>query len=140
MRAASRGGMLMPPVSRFMTREPYRVHSTCSLEEVRALMMAHEIRHIPVVDGEKLAGVISDNDVRIVQAVPGVDLTRIECARLLTEPLCVRSEASLDEVADLMAKRKVDCVLVVDDRGIQGVFTSTDALFALGEILQRVTA
>lgn len=129
----------MPSVSRYMTREPYRVASTSSLEEARALMKQHEIRHLPVIDGDKLAGVISDHDVRIAQAVPGVDLDHIECARLLTAPVCVWGETSLDEVAALMAKRKTDCVVVLGGQGVQGVFTSIDALHALGEILERVT-
>jgi acetoin utilization protein AcuB len=132
--------MLMPSVSRYMTREPYRVETTASLEEARALMRDHEIRHLPVMDGDKLAGVISDHDVRIAQAVPGVNLDHIECARLLTEPVCVWGETSLDDVVELMAKRRSDCVVVLGGQGVQGVFTSIDALHALGEILERVTA
>jgi CBS-domain-containing membrane protein len=131
--------MLMPPVSRFMTREPYRIPSTASMEEARALMAAHGIRHLPVMVGDKLLGIVSENDTQIVQAVPGANLEQIEVGRMLTSPTCVWGETSLDEVAEIMAKNKLDCVVVLGGHGIQGIFTSSDALRALGDVLQRAT-
>lgn len=131
--------MLMPAVSRFMTREPYRIASTASLENARELMTAHGIRHLPVMESGKLLGLVSQNDLRIVQAVPGVDLENIDVSRVLTSPTCVWGETSLDEVAEIMAKEKTDCVVVLGGHGVQGIFTSSDALRALGDILQRAT-
>ncbi len=122
-----------------MTREPYRIPSTASLEEARALMQQHDIRHLPVMEGDKLLGIISQNDVRIVAAVPGVHLENIEVSRVLTSPTCVWGEASLDEVAETMATDKLDCVVVLGGHGVQGIFTSCDALRALGDVLQRAT-
>lgn len=122
-----------------MTREPYRISATASLEEARELMTRHSIRHLPVMEGNKLLGIVSQNDVRIVEAVPGVDLDHIEVARVLTSPTCVWGETSLDEVAETMAKNKVDCVVVLGGHGVQGIFTSSDALRALGDVLQRAT-
>jgi len=131
--------MLMPTVSRFMTREPYRISSTASLEEARSMMTTHGIRHLPVMEGDKLLGVVAETDVRIVQAVPGVDLAHIEISRVLTAPVCVWGETSLDEVADVMAQKKCDCVVVLGGQGVQGIFTSSDALGALGAVLERAT-
>jgi acetoin utilization protein AcuB len=132
--------MLMPVVSRYMTREPYRIASTSPVEEARAMMAMHGIRHLPVMEGDKLLGIVSQSDVRLVEAVPGIDLGSVEVARIVTSPICVWGETSLDEVAETMAANKADCVVVLGGHGVQGVFTSSDALRALGEILQRVTA
>jgi acetoin utilization protein AcuB len=132
--------MLMPAVSRFMTREPYRIASSASLYDARVMMERHNIRHLPVMEGDKLLGIISENDVRLVEAVPGVDLAHVTIARVLTAPTCVWGETSLDEVAEEMAKSKVDCVVVLGGHGVQGIFTSSDALRALGDVLQRATA
>ena len=129
----------MPTVSRFMTREPYRIASTASLEEARALMEQHNIRHLPVMEADKLLGILSENDIRIVQAVPGIDLNHVEVSRIVTSPTCVWGENSLDEVAETMADSKVDCVVVLGGHGVQGIFTSSDALRALGDVLQRAT-
>ncbi len=46
--------MLMPTVDRYMTREPYQVASTDMLAVAKKLMVEHEIRHLPVVDGGRL--------------------------------------------------------------------------------------
>lgn len=130
----------MPVVSRYMTREPYRIASTASIAEARTMMIEHDIRHLPVMEGDRLLGVIGENDVRLVEAVQGIDPDRVEVARIITTPICVWGEASLDEVAETMAARKADCVLVLGGNGVHGVFTSSDALRALGDILQRATA
>ncbi len=129
----------MPSVSRFMTREPYRIASSASLDEARTMMKLHGIRHLPVMENDKLLGIISDNDVRVVQAVPGANLEHIEVARVLTSPTCVWGETSLDEVAETMAQNKLECVVVLGGHGVQGIFTSCDALRALGDVLQRAT-
>lgn len=102
-------------------------------------MDLHDIRHLPVMEGEKLLGVISDNDIRVVAAVPGTNLEHIEVARVLTSPTTVWGEACLDEVAETMAANKLDCVVVLGGHGVQGIFTSCDALRALGDVLQRAT-
>ena len=137
---ATRHHMLMPPVDRYMTREPYSVASTDTLARVRHLMTSHMIRHLPVIDKDKLVGVISDRDVAVIEHVPGVDLARVEVARLMTKPLTVWGHTGLDEVSELMTNRKADCVVVQGGHGVQGIFTAVDALSALTDLLRRVAA
>lgn len=130
----------MPTVDRYMTREPYSVASTNSLERARDLMHRHMIRHLPVIDDDRLIGVISDRDVTTVAAVPGMDLDHVEVSRVMTPPLYVWGTAPLDEVSDLMSERKADCVVVRGGHGIEGIFTAVDALAALSDLLRRATA
>jgi acetoin utilization protein AcuB len=139
-RGAPRHHMLMPAVDRYMTREPYSVSSTDSLARVRQMMTSHAIRHLPVIDNGRLVGVISDRDVAMIEGIPGVDLVRIECARLMTPPLSVWGETPLDEVSELMTSRKADCVVVQGGHGVAGIFTAVDALSALTDLLRRATA
>jgi acetoin utilization protein AcuB len=75
--------MLMPTLKRYMTREPYSISSHDSLSRAKALMRGHLIRHLPVIDGDKLVGVLSDRDIAVVEAVPGVDLAHVEVARVM---------------------------------------------------------
>ena len=51
------------PVERVMTREPITVASTTTIEEVMALFTNKRFRHLPVVDGGRLVGLISIGDI-----------------------------------------------------------------------------
>jgi len=132
--------MLIPSVDRYMTREPYSVASTDSLERARTLMERHLIRHLPVVDGDRLVGVLADRDIDVVAAVPGVDLARVEIGRVMAPAIYTWGETPLDEVSQLMREKKTDCVVVRGGHGIEGIFTATDALQALTELVRRVPA
>jgi acetoin utilization protein AcuB len=132
--------MLMPTVDRYMTREPYSIASTETLGRARTMMRSHAIRHLPVVDGERLVGILSERDVELMGAVPGVDLSHVEVARVMAPPLDVWGETPLDEVSELMTSQRSDCVVVRGGHGVEGIFTAVDALSALSELLRRVTA
>lgn len=132
--------MLMPTVKRYMTREPYSIASTDNLTRAKDLMLKHGIRHLPVVDGARLVGVLSDRDLDVVQAVPGIDLAHVEVGRVMALPLPVWGETPIDEVSTLMAKTKSDCVVVQGGQGVEGIFTATDALQALADLVRRATA
>src|SRR5688572_29304135 len=126
--AATSPSMLMPSVDRYMTREPYSVQSTETLARVRHLMLVHSIRHLPVIDGGRLVGMVSDRDLVAIEGVPGVDLEHVEVARVMDKPVLVWGETPLDEVSELMTKRKADCVVVQGGHGVEGIFTANDAL------------
>ncbi len=123
-----------------MTREPYSVASTESLLRARELMHRHQVRHLPVVNGERLVGIITERDVQVVSAVPGVNLAFVEVSRVMEPAIHVWAETPLDEVSRLMADRKCDCVVVRGGHGVEGVFTATDALRALATVVGRATA
>ncbi|MBA2542244.1 MAG: CBS domain-containing protein [Deltaproteobacteria bacterium] len=140
MSSASSPCMLMPSVDRYMTREPYSISSTSSLERARELMHRHQIRHLPVVDGERLVGVLSERDIDVFAAAPGIELAHVEVARVMSPPIDVWGETPLDEVSELMTQRRSDCVVVRGGHGLEGIFTAVDALSALSDLLRRATA
>jgi CBS domain-containing protein len=51
------------PVKRYMTSEVYAVTPETSIDECMALMTTKKFRHLPVLEGKKLAGVISIGDI-----------------------------------------------------------------------------
>lgn len=132
--------MLIPNVERYMTRKPYAVAPVDNLLRAKTLMQKHAIRHLPVVDGAELVGVISDRDVAVLEAIPGVALAHVEVARAMAKPVAVRSQDTVDDVSALMADKKCDCVVVRRGDDVIGIFTATDALQALGDIVRRACA
>ena len=55
--------MLMPPVSRYMTIHPYAISPRDQLSSARQLMATRNIHHLPVLDGSRLVGILSDRDL-----------------------------------------------------------------------------
>ena len=132
--------MLMPSVSRYMTREPYSIGPTASLAQAKDMMTRHDIRHIPVVENGKLLGVIGSGDVRVIEAVPGISLDHVELAQVMSPARYVWGETPLDEVATVMSDNKAECVVVMGGHGVQGIFTAVDAMRALADLLAKATA
>jgi acetoin utilization protein AcuB len=132
--------MLMPAVSEYMTREPYTIPSTSTAGRAREVMHGHQIRHLPIMDGDQLVGLVSSAELQALAGVPGVDLDHVEIAKVMHMPLTVWGAMPLDEVAELMSDRKAECLVVLGGHGVQGIFTATDALRALSELLQRAAS
>ena len=69
-----------------------------TLADVQRLMREHHIRHVPVVSGKRLVGIITDRDLREASPSPATTLTRGEIAyQLATTPIeqCMTKDLSL---------------------------------------------
>jgi acetoin utilization protein AcuB len=125
--------MLMPPVSRYMTMHPFAIGPRDSLSSARRLMATQHVHHLPVIDHDRLVGILSDHDV-----YPVHPLHDIRVADTMTEVvLAVPPDAPLDEVLGQMEARACGSAVVIGARGIEGIFTTHDALRALGDLLRR---
>ncbi len=99
-------------------------------------MRRHEIRHLPVLDKGKLAGIISQRDIFIVEAVLQSKLNFISVEDAMSpDAYCVRPEVPIEEVTREMAERKYGCAVVMSEDRLCGIFTTTDALLALSRLL-----
>jgi CBS domain-containing protein len=61
--AASRSDLTTSPVSQWMTRDPVTASPDTTTEEAAQLMLRNGFRHLPVVEGRSLTGVVSIRDV-----------------------------------------------------------------------------
>lgn len=125
-------------VEEFTTPDPVTVGEDVPVDELRRQMEAHGIRHLPVMRGEEVVGVISDRDLRLIEglSVSGKFLIRASDI-MAAEPVSVLASTPLDEAAYVMSERKIGSVLVKDEDGrFVGIFTQTDALNALVEVVR----
>ena len=127
----------MPAISQYMTREPYSIPSTASAATARAVMQSHLIRHLPILDGPEVVGLVHGDELDAMTKVAGADLDHLSISCVMSKPVTVWGSAPLDEVADMMSETKCDCVVVLGGHGLQGIFTASDALRALAQLLQR---
>jgi acetoin utilization protein AcuB len=100
------------------------------------MMREHGIRHLPILDAGGLVGIVSDRDVKFASSFG--DSTFMTVADIMTQdPYVVAPEASLDQVVFEMAEHKYGSAIVRQKNGkVVGVFTATDGMRVLGEILQ----
>ncbi|QKT03883.1 CBS domain-containing protein [Ectothiorhodospiraceae bacterium 2226] len=126
------------PVEEFTTPDPITAKEDMAVDDLRDLMETHGIRHLPVVRGETVVGVISDRDVRIVAGLRLEEKHQVRAADIMVaDPLTVLATTPLDEVAYVMSEKKIGSVIVNDEDGrFLGIFTVSDALNALIEIVR----
>lgn len=126
----------IPTISKYMTTVPHTINVGLTIADAKKIMRTHEIRHLPVMSGDKVVGIITDRDITFIQAFKGVDSTVEKVDQAMTiEPCTVKIDATLDEVCRVMAENKYGSVLVEDNHKLVGIFTWVDALRATHELL-----
>jgi len=119
-----------------------------SVDHAQTLMAQHGIRHLPVLEGRRLVGIISDRDVfgtsiqqrrdaggmsagRAYFLVPGVRVDEV----MTPDPVVISPGADIEEAARLFIERKIGCLPVVDHGRVVGIITEADVLAVVTEIL-----
>jgi CBS-domain-containing membrane protein len=119
-------------IKELMKRTPTTVQIDDDLTTARDLMVWMGIRHLPVLDGGKLIGILSESDVAAFQARTGISprsMSGHPVEQAMHTPVETSSpEESVDEAAERMAARKIGCLPVVQGSELVGIVTSTDIL------------
>lgn len=112
--------------------------TTCdqSLEAARTTMRDAEIRHLPVLQGGAVVGILSSRDLGFIDRLPGLSANLIVENAMTPDPYVVESSAEISEVAREMARRKIGSAVVVRDGKVIGIFTAIDALELLAETFE----
>lgn len=119
-----------------MTTSPQVLAPEATVEQAHALMRRLEIRHLPVCEGERCVGIVSDGDLFKVESLFSANPATMKASAAMTREVYVVSPgAPVDEVVEEMARKKFGSAVVVDNGKVVGVFTATDALNAFAELL-----
>jgi acetoin utilization protein AcuB len=120
-----------------MTRELVTVVSETTAAEALALCRMNRIRHLPVLEGRRLVGVISDRDLRAATPALG-DLARAEALdrirvadEMARDVATAGPEDPIEDAAMAMYERKIGCLPVVDGEDLVGILTTSDVMRAL---------
>ncbi|MDP2341874.1 MAG: CBS domain-containing protein [Deltaproteobacteria bacterium] len=122
---------MTPLLKTSMTHHPHSIRLDESVATARKLMGTLNVRHLPVLKAGTLVGVISDRDLKLVNAAAHVTVEDL----CVDDPICVDVDTSLFVVASIMAEKRVGSVLVTDGGKLAGIFTTTDACRVLAETL-----
>lgn len=128
-------------VEEIMKRDVITIGPEDSVHAAMGKTKEHRIRHLPVVEGERLVGIVSDRDLRDVSPsnllqVQDIDILKstkvkdiMKCNVLTAHPL-----DGLEEVARVMYEYRIGCLPVVKGGKLVGILTETDILRVLVEL------
>lgn len=122
-----------------MTEQVITLNLTHSLEDAEALFKKHGIRHIPVVSGEKLIGMLSLTDLLRISFVDNYsdDEGQVDTAVysmltieqvMVSKPVAIQADLSIKEVAEILATREFHALPVVEGEKLVGIVTTTDLI------------
>jgi acetoin utilization protein AcuB len=127
-----------PVVGQYMTPGPHTIARNRSLAAARHLMLDEGVRHLPVLEGGRIVGLLSERDLLLVESLPGVNPTDVHVDEAMVEEVfTVPPDAPVGEVVETMIARKLGSAVVAQGDHVVGVFTTIDALRALHELLER---
>lgn len=126
----------IPHVSKYMSTSLHTARPSLTLAEAMELMRAQQIRHLPILDGGRLVGILSERDIRTIETFKGADPTKVLVEDAMEQNVyVVTPNAPLDEVAEEMANNKYGSAVVMQNASVVGIFTVVDAMQALAELL-----
>jgi acetoin utilization protein AcuB len=124
------------PIQKYMTETKAFASPEESVLGAYRRMVEHDIRHLPVLAGDDLVGVLFKSDLKLIESLADdvVQPVRVK-AMMVTELYTVSPEEAIDVAAREMSRRKYGSALVVSNGKVIGVFTTSDGLRALSDAL-----
>jgi acetoin utilization protein AcuB len=128
-----------------MTRDVVTLIPEQTLRDAITLLRRERIRHLPVVDGPRVVGIVTDRDVK--RATPSVvagirndeydnSLRTITVDQLMTrDPITVSSRASLKSAVEIFINMRIGALPVVDEGRLVGILTDVDVLRVAYDLL-----
>ena len=127
-----------PQVIAFMTPFPHSIDVDAPHEDAHKLMGEHRFRHLPVMSGGEIVGVLTDRDIKLVLGPdfgsPDERELRVRDA-YVERPCVVPASTPVAKVARVMAQNRIGSAIVTKHGKLVGIFTVTDACRALAEII-----
>ncbi|WP_046759000.1 CBS domain-containing protein [Kordia jejudonensis] len=127
------------PVSSIMTANVITLNHTDNLDTAERLFKSKNIRHIPVVSGDAIIGMLSYTDLLRISFADGayeeeenvetVVYNMFTIEQVMAKNLVsVSSNTTIKEAAEILAKKEFHALPVVDDGKLVGILTTTDLI------------
>ena len=121
----------------WMTREVITISPETTLAEAHKLMVEKRVRRLPVLDQDRIVGIVTLGDVRGAEPSRATSLSVWEMNDLLaklkvteimtSQPRVIQQDASIGEAARIMLDNKFSGLPVVDEAGrLSGIITESD--------------
>jgi len=126
------------PISHIMTKTVVTANEKDGLKSVVEKLRVHTIRHIPIVNGKEVVGIISRTDINrltfgaLFEGQENADeaiLDMLTIPQVMTsKPKTVASETTIRDLAEIFVKEDFHALPVVDKGELKGIVTTTDVV------------
>ncbi|MEO8905582.1 MAG: CBS domain-containing protein [Polyangiaceae bacterium] len=121
-----------------MTAASHWIGHDQTVAEAHRVMREHRVRHLPVLESGKLAGVVSERDLFFLEALKDVDPETVMVTEAMSQDTyVVGPRSSMRGVAAQMTEHRYGSVVVIDQDRVVGIFTTLDALGAMSTLLEE---
>jgi CBS domain-containing protein len=133
-----------------MQRDVVTLRAGDSLDLADDIMRLGRIRHLPVVSGERLVGILSQRDLfraavssllQLKRAAEREWLAAVPVESVMTSPVTTaHPDDSVRQAVGVMLERKIGCLPVVEDGRLVGLLAESDCLRHLAHVLDIADA
>ncbi|EAR00943.1 CBS domain-containing protein [Maribacter sp. HTCC2170] len=127
------------PISAIMTKNVITLNTSDNLEKAESLFKKYHIRHIPVVSGNKIIGMLSYTDLLRIsfadavyedeETVDTMVYNMFSIEQVMAKNLIsVSTNTIVKDVAEILSKKEFHAIPVVDDGKLKGIVTTTDLI------------
>jgi len=128
-----------------MTANPYTIAHDAPISDLIELMRQKNLKRVPVVNGEKVVGIVTHADIQKVSPTKATTLSIYELNYLLHKTkvsdamtknvITISPDALLEEAAVLMRENRISTLAVVKDNKLVGIITESDIFDAFIDLL-----
>lgn len=128
-----------------MTINPITITADAPITDAVALMKEKNLKRVPVVDGSKVVGLLTQSDIQKVSPTKATSLSIFEINYLLSKltvkdamtknPITIEADNLLEEAAVIMRQDRIGTLLVVENGNLVGIITESDIFDAFIDLL-----
>jgi len=125
------------PISKIMSSDIITVNKTQSISEVSDIIKNKNIRHVPVVSGNRVIGMLSKVDLQKISFVNTIDGDQLTTAlfdglnieQVMTKDVkVVQKDDTIYDVATILSKNEFHSLPVLENEKLVGIVTTTDLI------------
>ena len=135
----------MTQVRDLMTPGPTTCERSTTVVEAARVMASEDVGPVPIVDGGRLVGIVTDRDIVVRVVAEGQDPSSATIGDIASSDLVtVQPDMDLQEAERLMADKQVRRLLVTEGDRLVGIVAQADLARALdeertGEVVQQIS-
>jgi CBS domain-containing protein len=117
----------MPSVREVMTTEVVTASPSMSAVDAAKKMIEQEKGPLPIVEGDRVLGMVTDRDIVAHVVAAGKDPNQCSVTDIGTmEPVTIEPDSDVDEARQLMARNQLDRLIVVEGGRLAGIISEAD--------------